>query len=87
MFTNLTTLMATRQTTSLAIVRRYVRIVMQEKVEAKGALWVMPIRKLAPLPYPFEQLHGRCAALAERIEATFEQYPGLGIRGYGDDGR
>ena len=27
----------------------------------------MPIRKLAPLAYPFEQLHGRCAALAERI--------------------
>ena len=27
----------------------------------------MPIRKLAPLTYPFEQLHGRCAALAERI--------------------
>jgi folylpolyglutamate synthase/dihydropteroate synthase len=27
----------------------------------------MPIRKLAPLAYPYEQLHGRCAALAERI--------------------
>jgi len=27
----------------------------------------MPIRKLVPLSYPFEQLHGRCAALAERI--------------------
>lgn len=32
----------------------------------KGATWAMPIRKLATLPYPFEQLHGRCAALAER---------------------
>ncbi len=35
--------------------------------EQKEALWAMPIRKLAPLDYPFEQLHGRCAALAERI--------------------
>ncbi len=32
-----------------------------------GGQWAMPIRKLAPLNYPFEQLHGRCAALAERI--------------------
>ena len=31
----------------------------------------MPIRKLAPLPYPFEQLHGRCAALAERIAQIY----------------
>jgi folylpolyglutamate synthase/dihydrofolate synthase len=35
--------------------------------QEKGAHWAMPIRKLAQLPYPFEQLHGRCAALAERI--------------------
>lgn len=35
--------------------------------EKKGAIWAMPIRKLAALNYPFEQLHGRCAALAERI--------------------
>lgn len=40
---------------------------MQQKVKTKGAQWAMPIRKLAPLNYPFEQLHGRCAALAERI--------------------
>jgi|GEM_PF-284083 len=33
----------------------------------KGGTWAMPIRKLAPLSYPFEQLHGRCAALAERV--------------------
>lgn len=33
----------------------------------KGGSWSMPIRKLAPLNYPFEQLHGRCAALAERV--------------------
>lgn len=41
--------------------------IMHELVQAKGSNWSMPIRKLAPLPYPFEQLHGRCAALAERI--------------------
>jgi len=40
---------------------------MLDKIEAKGATWAMPIRKLASLSYPFEQLHGRCAALAERI--------------------
>jgi dihydrofolate synthase / folylpolyglutamate synthase len=44
---------------------------MQDIVEAKGATWSMPIRKLALLPYPFEQLHGRCAALAERIASIF----------------
>lgn len=41
--------------------------IMHQLVEAKGSNWSMPIRKLAPLAYPFEQLHGRCAALAERI--------------------
>lgn len=44
---------------------------MQTMVEERGGKWVMPIRKLAPLPYPFEQLHGRCAALAERIAQTY----------------
>jgi dihydrofolate synthase/folylpolyglutamate synthase len=39
--------------------------------EELGGVWAMPIRKLAPLSYPFEQLHGRCAALAERIAQTF----------------
>ena len=29
--------------------------------------WAMPLRKLAPLPYMFEQLFGRSAALGERI--------------------
>ncbi|MBT3456308.1 hypothetical protein HN446_04545 [bacterium] len=38
--------------------------------ERKGK-WLMPIRKLANLPYPFEQLHGRSAALAERIAQTY----------------
>ncbi|MDP3787859.1 MAG: hypothetical protein Q8Q60_00910 [Candidatus Chromulinivorax sp.] len=41
--------------------------IMHQFVESKGSNWSMPIRKLAPLAYPFEQLHGRCAALAERI--------------------
>jgi dihydrofolate synthase / folylpolyglutamate synthase len=40
---------------------------MQDMVTSKNGVWAMPIRKLAPLAYPFEQLHGRCAALAERI--------------------
>lgn len=41
--------------------------VMADAVAEMGGSWAMPIRKLANLPYPFEQLHGRCAALAERI--------------------
>jgi dihydrofolate synthase/folylpolyglutamate synthase len=44
---------------------------MHDIVKAKGGVWSMPIRKLAALPYPFEQLHGRCAALAERISHTY----------------
>ncbi len=44
---------------------------MQELVEEMSGAWEMPIRKLAPLAYPFEQLHGRCAALAERIATIF----------------
>jgi len=44
---------------------------MQTIVEEQNAVWSMPIRKLAALPYPFEQLHGRCAALAERIASIF----------------
>ena len=43
----------------------------QEHVQAQGAKWAMPIRKLISLPYPFEQLHGRCAALAERSAQIF----------------
>lgn len=44
---------------------------MEDLVTQRGGVWVMPIRKLAPLMYPFEQLHGRCAALAERIAHIF----------------
>jgi len=45
--------------------------VMSEWVKEWGAHWAMPIRKLVALGYPFEQLHGRCAALAERIAYIF----------------
>jgi len=45
--------------------------IMQEQVQQKGAQWAMPIRKVAPLNYPFEQLHGRCAALAERLASLY----------------
>ncbi len=45
--------------------------VMQDLVKENDGIWSMPIRKLAALPYPFEQLHGRCAALAERIAHTY----------------
>ncbi len=44
---------------------------MKEQVEAQGAKWAMPIRKLAPLPYVFEQLYGRSASLAERITQLY----------------
>lgn len=41
--------------------------IMEKTALSRGGNWAMPIRKLAALPYPFEQLHGRCGALAERI--------------------
>ena len=44
---------------------------MSEYAAQAGAEWAMPIRKLIALAYPFEQLHGRCAALAERIASVF----------------
>lgn len=40
---------------------------MKAWVEQKNGLWVMPIRKLAPLSYLHEQLFGRVASLSERI--------------------
>ena len=45
--------------------------VMQDITTQQGGVWAMPIRKLAALSYPFEQLHGRCAALAERIACIY----------------
>ncbi len=44
---------------------------MADVAKANQATWVMPIRKLAALSYPLEQLHGRCAALAERIAQLY----------------
>lgn len=44
---------------------------MNELCDAQNGNWAMPIRKLAALAYPFEQLHGRCAALAERLAHMF----------------
>lgn len=47
----------------------------EEATVARQGSWAMPIRKLAQLSYPFEQLHGRCAALAERAAQLFvEKY-------------
>lgn len=45
--------------------------VLQKITLERGGTWGMPIRKLARLAYPFEQLHGRCAAIAGRIAAAF----------------
>lgn len=44
---------------------------MQKITKDRGGVWAMPLRKVASLPYPFEQLHGRCAALAERIASIY----------------
>ena len=48
-------------------------VMMQQLTEAVGGRWAMPIRKLAPLGYPYEQIHGRCAALAERTAQIFAE--------------
>jgi len=39
--------------------------------EDKGAHWSMPIRKLATLPYLYEQLFGRTASLGERVAQIY----------------
>ncbi|RTL07233.1 hypothetical protein EKK58_03595 [Candidatus Dependentiae bacterium] len=44
---------------------------MQDYTKANNGSWVMPIRKLASLPYLFQQIHGRCASLAERIASFY----------------
>lgn len=44
---------------------------LQSVTRERGGAWAMPVRKLAHLKYPFEQLHGRCAALAERVAQLF----------------
>jgi len=47
---------------------------LQKEVSVRRGHWAMPVRKLATLVYPFEQLHGRCAALAERIAQLFVEH-------------
>ncbi len=44
---------------------------MQTIAAQRSGVWAMPIRKLAALAYPYEQLYGRCAALAERIASIY----------------
>lgn len=44
---------------------------MKNYVEQQGSRWAMPIRKLAPLPYMYEQLYGRVASLGERIAQIY----------------
>ncbi len=44
---------------------------MEDICKERGAHFAMPVRKLATLPYPFEQLHGRNAALAERLAQLY----------------
>ena len=44
---------------------------MKNWIENHGSKWVMPIRKLANLPYVYEQLFGRIASLGERIAQIY----------------
>lgn len=44
---------------------------MKTACEAHGMKWAMPIRKLASLPYVYEQLYGRTASLGERIAQIY----------------
>lgn len=46
---------------------------MKTWVEDLGGNWAMPIRKLAPLPYIYEQLYGRIASLGERIVQIYAE--------------
>lgn len=44
---------------------------MRTFAEERGVKWAMPIRKLAILPYIYEQLYGRIASLGERIAQIY----------------
>jgi dihydrofolate synthase/folylpolyglutamate synthase len=46
---------------------------MKTHAESLGILWSMPIRKLAALPYIYEQLYGRSASLGERIAQVYTE--------------
>ena len=47
---------------------------MKTWAEKHDVSWAMPIRKLAPLPYMYEQLYGRTASLAERIAQLYVEH-------------
>jgi folylpolyglutamate synthase/dihydrofolate synthase len=44
---------------------------MKNWAEENNITWTMPIRKLATLPYLFEQLYGRIASLGERVAQIY----------------
>ena len=44
---------------------------MKNLAEERGIKWAMPIRKLANLPYIYEQLYGRTASLGERVAQIY----------------
>lgn len=44
---------------------------MKNWIEERGAKWAMPIRKLAILPYIYEQLYGRTVSLGERVAQIY----------------
>ncbi|MFH1644438.1 MAG: Mur ligase family protein [bacterium] len=44
---------------------------MKDFLSERGVRWAMPIRKLATLPYLYEQLYGRSASLGERIAQIY----------------
>ena len=44
---------------------------MKDWCDTRSIKWVMPIRKLASLPYIYEQLYGRIASLGERIAQIY----------------
>jgi len=46
---------------------------MKAFAETKNLKWAMPTRKLTSLPYLFEQLYGRTAALGERIAQMYTE--------------
>ena len=46
---------------------------MKNWAEAHNVKWAMPIRKLASLPYVYEQLYGRSASLGERIAQIYTE--------------
>ena len=46
---------------------------MKELAEKNKINWSMPVRKLAPIPYIYEQLYGRSASLGERLAQLYSE--------------